>query len=239
MTAVRHSGLTSMCAILLLASCQSASGPSVATETVCDDGVDEDRDGLVDCEDGDCWETEACSAIDLPEGSVLHSRVLGGGAFSLWTSWRYSVDHTHWGTSSTKSGFSGRSINGSARLLTPDATVSTHCTWSLQGASWSRTHTSADSSVADRALDQVAWVRWGLSVSDGCPLRSHNIFPTDMEVVSGAVVVGAAPWYHGNLSASTSTGGTETHSFTFESSRRRTWQLSQLYAGETYTIVMP
>ena len=33
----------------------------VTTETVCDDGVDEDRDGATDCSDSDCAASELCA----------------------------------------------------------------------------------------------------------------------------------------------------------------------------------
>ncbi len=40
----------------------------IATESDCDDGLDDDGDGLVDCEDGDCAEAEHCEELICDDG---------------------------------------------------------------------------------------------------------------------------------------------------------------------------
>ena len=47
----------------LVAACSGGGGNSVPdSETVCDDGVDEDEDGDTDCDDSDCVDDDACIA---------------------------------------------------------------------------------------------------------------------------------------------------------------------------------
>ena len=54
-----------MCRTLCIAACALAlacSGPEGSSPADCDDGVDQDKDGLVDCEDDGCAGTEKCQA---------------------------------------------------------------------------------------------------------------------------------------------------------------------------------
>ncbi len=53
--------------------------PPPATETACADGLDDDADGLTDCDDPDCGSANACQA-----GTCLPSRLVGCGDTDSW-----------------------------------------------------------------------------------------------------------------------------------------------------------
>lgn len=56
LTALPRSGLVTL---LFVAACSGGGG--TATEDVCDDGLDDDNDGLVDCDDPDCASDPVCA----------------------------------------------------------------------------------------------------------------------------------------------------------------------------------
>ena len=91
----------------------------VTTETDCGDGLDDDGDGLVDCEDGDCAGDPLCEEADCDDGldndadgltdcddddcwgTICHpagvrARVLGGGG--LTRQWHKTSYRRPWGT---------------------------------------------------------------------------------------------------------------------------------------------
>ena len=56
-----------------------ASQPAITTETECADGLDDDSDGLTDCDDPDCGSANACQA-----GTCLPSRLVDCGDTDSW-----------------------------------------------------------------------------------------------------------------------------------------------------------
>jgi len=54
----------------LMAACGGRSGsPKENTVTLCSNGVDDDSDGLIDCDDQDCWVFAICAADDAGPGN--------------------------------------------------------------------------------------------------------------------------------------------------------------------------
>jgi len=54
--------------------------PEISYETYCDDGIDDDGDGLVDCDDDDCADDPACQRAGLGWIWILIVLILLGGA---------------------------------------------------------------------------------------------------------------------------------------------------------------
>ena len=62
----------------------STTPPTPTTETSCTDGIDDDGDGLIDCDDSDCASQSACEV-----GSCIQSRVLDCGDTDSWNNSGY------------------------------------------------------------------------------------------------------------------------------------------------------
>lgn len=163
----------------------------------CYDGRDNDRDGLIDCEDGDCAHTTQCEEIcgneidDDGDGAVdcgddacfgekgCPSQVgLQGG--HVWTAGdrQYSLDLWSATLSSTFE----------ARLLATqvEGTVQgswhhhpTTCTWTLDRVSWEgwgdRFRSVFGSSFVNN--DALGPYRTGFAVSKGCPWKAPSFLP--------------------------------------------------------------
>lgn len=221
-----------------LVDCEDGDCVSSCTED-CSDGSDDDDDGLTDCADDDCWGDSACSeAAALPSGTLIHSRVLSGGSFSFWDSWLYRGDD-YARRELIDAGFIGRDIHGSFRVRLPYATASTSCTWSLQSATWSLTTDGYGGTGMADWSGQESIRRWGLQVSDGCPLNNQQFLPTAPQIGDGAVLADGVRWYQGAVTSSSRQGTWEVDSFDSMHSHKRRWQLSALHTGETYTAVIP
>ena len=106
------------------------SADPVCIELVCDDGLDNEDDGVFDCFDDDCWADPACTA------AVAASRVLDGWRFEH----RESVDKrsarahggtVDWSSSTYTRTHSFVSLSGTFRTANPSLSTSSVCTWQL------------------------------------------------------------------------------------------------------------
>ena len=102
--------------------------PACTDLAVCtEDGIDNDEDGLLDCEDGDCWGTRECGS---PEAI---SRIKGGWGIRREHvhSVAFTVSLTTWKT--RKYSFNLHSVSGSARVIPSSQTWSTTSTRTTPG----------------------------------------------------------------------------------------------------------
>lgn len=159
----------------------------------CTDGVDNDADGFLDCEDGDCWATADCG--------VTVARTQGAAAVSL----RHRdlrrghfVDPNGPGTATCSSSFSSE-----YGTLTLDQPYGTLTVYPAGATTWTTCQWSASSSMV-RADDLSGFLgapalpvqRAGLVIDPGCPVQDPSVFPAEWTVdgtVGGRVVLNGPP----------------------------------------------
>ena len=180
-----------------LADCEDGWCDSVCSESDCDDGVDNEGDGLVDCRDDECWGEAAC----VP--AVQRARVSSGSGRVAYyqRTWREdsASGAASWGERGWRATFSG--VGGSATVNTSQGGSSV-CTFSVGRVS-----------VVDAALYQYApaysWsrnrgpTRSSVAMSGGCPVSSTAWLPTDLRLYSGSGVVWwpTTGWTHTSVAA--------------------------------------
>ncbi|MBU1222086.1 hypothetical protein KKF34_13770 [Myxococcota bacterium] len=54
-----------MFSLTFFPSCDDDTSTNPWIETACDDGIDNDNDGFIDCNDQDCFETQACNPVEI------------------------------------------------------------------------------------------------------------------------------------------------------------------------------
>lgn len=149
-------------------------------ERICDDGLDDDDDGLTDCDDDDCW------TVPCHPGGVV-SRVHGGRFTQRSSAWRYHASQwgggaSFWAHDLWDSGFSGtaRSVLGTVQVLPPGAaswdvtSARTTCVFSVSSVFLSASR-SYDASSAHHAEHPA--LRGGVTVEPGCRVAGSWFLP--------------------------------------------------------------
>jgi len=202
----------------------------------CTNGEDDDGDALVDCEDDDCWGTEWCAEdFSLPVGTLISSVVMGGDvSLELW--WSGHFGYGVWQSRSVGSEVAGRSIWGTARVLLPSASTSTTCSWSVDAVTWHR----HDRWFSYDGSQSTYLRRQGLSVDEGCPLRSSAFLPGWLAVDDGRGVADGVIWYQGAVISSDRSTYYRTYAGNqISRDDRSSWQVPELSTGERFEAVVP
>ena len=164
------------------------------TELVCDDGLDSDDDGLVDCADDDCW-----GGPCHPAG--VRSRVTGGGAFErsfliVESERGFARDAAAW--------FEATGIQGQVQVLPAGVTswgataARTTCSWSLDSVTArfiSMQFSDPGSSHCSSGYRVSPAMRSGLTVTPGCRLYSSWFLPEKLIVPQSGADVWADYWF--------------------------------------------
>ncbi len=144
-------------------------------ELVCNDGLDSDGDGRTDCEDDDCW-GNGCAAVRSNLTSATSATA------GVWRSFASQTGSCGGITTSLSYRFGLQGAAGSVRYMPASTPVWTTCTWSVSETAW------GNSSYGLIGPTQVN--RNGFAVSPGCPLTSSAFLPQYM-------------WFDASLYAST------------------------------------
>ena len=256
-------------ALLAIVGCEQTSAEPTrggVAELSCSDGVDDDSDGLIDCEDGDCvtscterdcagdadadgdglygcadedcWGTEAClEAATLPAGTLVSSRVLGG-----WMLLGRELERTR-GTRHSHTEFrdwiQAGDLWGTVQLQRPSTTVTTTCSWSMETFSWSLSGTDAWTTGRWDSHFTEDLHRAGFNISDGCPLRSQGFLPDQMAVETSAATGNGLGWYQGRATWSFTDYSYSYVSFDEFVAYTTSWSVPSLETGDTFTTVVP
>jgi hypothetical protein len=149
----------------------------------CEDGIDNDRDGLTDCEDAECAEEMRC----LYEGAVMEVQVLGGDTLSY--------DRTHqrpqWESSIALNVYG---VYG--RVIILQNSDETSCEWSFDSGygsvEWGPTQFWAENT------EPFSVERTGWAIDSDCTLNADDILPSLTIGSSSFWTLGSVPWYVGN-----------------------------------------
>ncbi len=168
----------------------------------CEDGGDDDLDGLVDCEDGDCWDSPLCP---------LTTRA--------WpTDGQITVTHAATDTSSwiASRRVSGRAISGQVQRILGQQLVST-CTWTVDelqatfsswatsaGSAWARTPATRRGAAFDRDCELDTWgflPPYLFADGSAVHLSPYGSWPLTSTWSASLAFPrsGEHPWYHGSL----------------------------------------
>ncbi|MFT5681839.1 MAG: hypothetical protein ACI8RZ_002757 [Myxococcota bacterium] len=174
----------------------SAATTFPGAEETCDDGIDSDCDGLVDCEDGDCFSEFLCDE-DCSDGGdndndgltdcddddciwvdgCLHPAGVKAQVQSGILDLYFQQDESSLGHVNNRYTATAWSVSGTVRLLPigvsswSTATASTACTWQVatmqhSGRNLFGTYTWATNN------------RSGFAISSACPLQTSGFLPT-------------------------------------------------------------
>ncbi len=182
--------LAQLSVLMMLMSCVRESktmafGSTPPGDEVCDDGLDNDKDGLLDCEDSDCEENVGCAYA----GATIAVRVTGGGPLEyerefVRSEWTSTID------------VSISDVQGSVRIYGVDGTST--CDWTMDevtgGMSWEPYQ------VRSEIVGDPIWERNGFTIDSACTLDGEGLLP---EVFMGAqsfTTADGEPWYHGAVS---------------------------------------
>ena len=149
----------------------------------CFGGDDEDLDGLTDCEDDDCWGDDECATVWVDQGSLTWRT----------RSWSSSGAQFYVGQVSLSS------VSGSATWGSGQQT----CRWSVASASMSFSFTSGVGVGSDLIGRQ------GFSAA-GCQLTQQGLPDFFTALPQGGpwqISASGVDWYVGQLSASSTSGG--------------------------------
>jgi len=156
--------------------------PAAVGIEVCSDGVDNDNDGLVDCEDAEC--VAHCPVEVAIEGAGMQ------------VSWRSGASYQSASARVSASAFDVRGVAIGAGGVT--------CTWAVDTASAKKSRGWADLHSWDEAHDH----REGLVVAEGCEWWQDRLEQALLGAVRGAPKMGAADldplWYLGETAWRTS-----------------------------------
>jgi hypothetical protein len=155
----------------------------------CDNGRDDDGDGLADCEDADCLEVFTCAHA----GETFQSQVLAGAV-----SWERVFERPDWEKTQA---VEVTDIVGTLRILGDGG--ATTCDWSLDRAWMTHTHGATYSFM--EVAPYMSWQREGLTVDPACDVSSAAFVPPALfayGAVSGSTLsfrtsAYGAPWYFG------------------------------------------
>ncbi|MBK9368745.1 MAG: putative metal-binding motif-containing protein [Deltaproteobacteria bacterium] len=197
----------------------------------CEDGLDNDSDGLMDCEDADCSADAACiedcgdkldndadGALDCWDdecwsscGVVVRSH-LERGAAELYTSsvyWSSGASESSWGV--------GFSLEGQVTVSVASEVFI--CDWTIDEARFQRRTSSGSpwSSSPTTSFNQT----YEAQLSSGCGMDWETVVPPDLSVSAARTAVSPwGVWYIGTISATRSTRGGFDHGFTVSRSQR-------------------
>jgi hypothetical protein len=199
-------------------------GTAPPGDEVCDDGADNDRDGLVDCEDSDCMDIMACAYA----GATINVRVTDGGSLNFerefiregWTSW---ID------------IQVSDVQGSVRIYGLDGTST--CDWSMGSATGAMSWEPYV--VRTEIVGDLEWTREGFTIDSACALSDEGLFPNVFIQDQSFTTADGAPWYHGavtgyNLDSTSyfaATAGARVVGWALEK-----WQIDPLETGESWSF---
>ncbi len=166
----------------------------VDTTELCDDGIDNDSDGLIDCEDGDCAddgscvETDCADTVDNDDDGVADCAdedCWGNGCAVTIAEWQGASQINAWQMYRSYSLTGGNSCSGSGssmvatlnveaphgivRTMQANSPVWRTCTWTADSTEWS------DSNLY--TLEGTAVTRNGFNISGDCDADSSGALP--------------------------------------------------------------
>jgi hypothetical protein len=195
-----------------LIDCEDGDCPTEDCLEICSDGEDNDRDGLLDCEDDDCWGREDCpTTVRLRGGQLRLTLERTLRSEESWSQQRAWMEvSSAWG--------SGRAHDTTSCSWTLDSALITR-TASYQGTLNQIYSTTAIGSAFDRRGFSAAC---GLRVTD----LPQRLIPSDSVVTlpSGGL------WYHGDAELLSSTSWTTSGS----QIDRRSWLIT-LGSGDIWS----
>ncbi len=171
-----------------LLDCEDGSCSNPCTETTCDDSLDEDLDGDTDCADEDCMGLGVCRV-------QTRVRVASGqGSATYHRMWDYGGDcsATNILLSTARGTFS--SVRGTVLATHGTGTTATSstCTWAAQKLSWNQQRAFSETGQC-HAGNSVSSYTWpglqvsGLQLDSACGLTGSQWLPPHLNLVSGAV----------------------------------------------------
>jgi len=220
-----------------LIDCEDGDCAQQCVETDCTDALDDDADGRIDCSDDDCWATQYCiTPTGVPIGTRVSSRVMGGhGGMEKRT--RFASELGSFSISRSRD-FLGRatSVWGTAQVLAPSATISTVCTWTVASADWGSDYGMHNSGDSFRKNTEEWLIRDGFEVDEDCPLHGAFFLPELQMTAPLAKSLSGAVWYYG--AGVDYSYHHEDYNVHYRGDRTSwTWTLSPFYTGDTYTMV--
>jgi len=185
-----------------------------ATEA-CDDGVDNECDGLVDCEDGqckdacteqdcadevdndndgdtDCFDEDCAGGTDCEVGVAAAWVVAGSGRVlhseRTWSGidhWTYAWGYG-WGWQATFTDIQGVLAIRTSSMATIQCTWSVSYMWASDGFFRTTDHVG----LADSARWNLGPTRSGFALSSGCPVSTSGWLPSTLEASPKGVTLG-------------------------------------------------
>ena len=171
-----------------LVDCEEAACSVACTEWVCDDGLDDDLDGDIDCDDEDCMGVGACTR-------VARVRVTSGRGQARQHRFRDGPFTCGWEASwSVSSQGSFTSVTGTVELTrgTGSTAMSSACAWSAQELSFDQQSSYAQEGSCGATTLVASW-DWpglqvsGLQMSSSCGISGSAWLPAHLALRSGIV----------------------------------------------------
>lgn len=188
----------SLTLLALLACYPGTAALAPGGEGDCADGTDDDGDGLIDCEDGDCAADAACYESDCGDGvdndadsladcldedcwgagvcPVVQSRVLGG---EMWHEKTLRTHHQYFSINTTRRDLFSKTsvqlsaVHGTAQIWTPTAATWQECSWAF------------DSGVFTRRVNRNSTTYAGFAIIDSSQRTVENLYRANFVVDSG------------------------------------------------------
>ena len=168
-----------------LADCEDGDCASACSESDCADEVDNDGDGDTDCDDSDCWGTTACPR-------VLAARVTGGDGFlQFYSKVGWQLNSLTARKSRTELYGSFLNITGVASIGTSSVATST-CTWQVDRVTFQRVYhykgvtTFSGNRISGYNVGSAR--RSGVAMSSGCQVQTSGWLPTYLLAYQGELL---------------------------------------------------
>jgi len=223
---------------------------SPAETEVCTDGIDNDCDGLSDCEDGDCATQNGCYEADCTDGDDGDDDGLVdcldddcwtesdcvSHAYAQVTQGSYEIikannQTTFYGVtfgSSQRTSIAASGVEGVLKVYGDFGVRS--CDWEVGAMSWTRSSTSFYG-------QQVSGPnRNSFAVSSACPWTSSDFLPSKLEPSGSQVITktDSLVWYQGSGSWTSSVSSYTTYLGLFTTKSNRTVWAASLNTGSDW-----
>lgn len=147
-------------------------------EYTCDDHLDDEDDGYIDCDDDECWGDEACP-------KMLVSHVTGGPELFMWRSphgaWRRDTCTWDSGSSvetSSQWHAAASQVEGVLRVYEPGAPTVLSCSWGFERIENRYYHRWVHRSSSSASEATDSQIRSGFWIASGCGVYDSAFLPT-------------------------------------------------------------
>ena len=177
-----------------LVDCEDGDCAAACVEADCGDELDNDGDGLIDCEDEDCWDLGSCDfAVTTIHGGAMVHRL------QHHFDGRWSETIRLYADDYFTSSVALYSVRGSAALWAADSSTWVSCDWSFERGSFQRQQhrVTIPYSVTYIDASTESLTRSGLTVSEGCPIATSAFLPRSLTIDRSQVLASGVARYQG------------------------------------------